>query len=83
MSALERILAATGDNQLLGVQSPPDYLITAPQEVRDRVQGLKGLQREVIKIETEFYERVHELEAQFRSKYEAVNAKVSFFVIFL
>ncbi|CAD5227038.1 unnamed protein product [Bursaphelenchus xylophilus] len=70
--SLAQILAGNGDS---GAQSPPDYLLNAPVEVRNRVQALKGLHLDTIDVQVEFYKRVHELEVEFRSKYEKINEK--------
>ncbi|CAD5220224.1 unnamed protein product [Bursaphelenchus okinawaensis] len=72
MASLAQILAGAGD---LEAQNPPDYLINAPIEVRNRAQALKGLHLDIIDVQAEFYERVHQLEVEFRSKYDKINAK--------
>jgi len=44
--------------------------------VRRRVKALKKLQAETHKIESRFFEEVHELECKFSAQYEPVTQKV-------
>lgn len=46
-----------------------DYVRSLPPAQRRRVKALKKLQAESIKIESKFYEEVHELECLYHSKY--------------
>jgi len=64
-----QVLAAL-QNQLgtmVGVQS--GYIESLPKVVKRRIKGLKKLQFEVIKIESKFYEEVHELECKYAEQF--------------
>ncbi|CAJ0584836.1 unnamed protein product, partial [Mesorhabditis spiculigera] len=50
----------------------PEHLKDLPKDVIRRVKALKTNQLEGIKIECEFYERVHQLEKEFESKFNTV-----------
>ena len=56
----------------------PEYISQAPAEVRRRVRALKKLHLESVDVQADFYSRVHELEASFRERFDALNAKVRF-----
>jgi len=51
----------------------PEYIENAPDVVRRRIRALKKLQLETVKVETDFYKRVHELETEFRERFNTVN----------
>ncbi|CAL2041449.1 unnamed protein product [Caenorhabditis brenneri] len=49
-----------------------DVISNLPKNVKQRVCALKKLQRESIKIESDFYKRVHELELEFEQKFKGI-----------
>jgi len=51
----------------------PDYIQSAPDVVRRRICALKKLQLQTVKVQADFYKRVHELETEFRARFETVN----------
>jgi len=51
----------------------PEYIQAAPDVVRRRVCALKKLQLQTVQVQADFYKRVHELETEFRGRFEAVN----------
>ncbi|KAI6176367.1 Nucleosome assembly protein 1-like 1 [Aphelenchoides bicaudatus] len=53
----------------------PDYIKHAPESVRRRLRALKKLQLKTVEIQADFYKKVHELETEFRSKFDAVNVQ--------
>ena len=63
------ILAALQDKLggMIGKQS--GYIENLPKVVKRRLKALKKLQFEMIKIESAFYEQVHELECEYAAKY--------------
>lgn len=75
MSSLSELLAGHGDPSAF-ISSPPEYIESAPKEVRDRIKALKQLQLASIDVQAEFSKKVHELECDFRAKFEALNNKV-------
>ncbi|VDN51505.1 unnamed protein product [Dracunculus medinensis] len=52
-----------------------DYLRTLPKSVKSRVCALKKLQLEVINIESEFYNKIHELEMEFAPRFDSLYSK--------
>jgi len=64
------VLAAVQDrlDQLAG--SPSGYIASLPKVVKRRIKALKKLQFEMVKIESKFYEEVHELECKYANKYQ-------------
>jgi nucleosome assembly protein 1-like 1 len=58
---------------MVGLRS--GYIESLPAPVKRRVKALKKLQFEVIKIESEFYKEVHELECKYAAKYNPIFAK--------
>lgn len=63
-----QILAAVQDH--LMVQSPADYIKSLPKSVRRRLKALKRLQADANKVESQFYEEVHEIERKYMAQYE-------------
>ena len=63
------VLAALQDKLggMVGQQS--GYIQNLPKPVKRRLKALKKLQFEMIKIESKFYEEVHELECKYAEKY--------------
>jgi len=61
------MLAAVQDQLMM--KSPADYIKSLPKCVKRRVKALKRLQSDVNKIESKFYEEVHELEMKYASQY--------------
>lgn len=53
----------------LNMPSPADYIKSLPKSVRRRIRALKRLQAETNKIESKFYEEVHELERKYSVQY--------------
>uniref|UniRef100_A0A1I8AKY3 Nucleosome assembly protein 1-like 1 n=1 Tax=Steinernema glaseri TaxID=37863 RepID=A0A1I8AKY3_9BILA len=53
----------------------PEHLTQTTSDVRRRVRALKKLQLESIKIQAEFYAKVHELEAEFSKVTAELGAK--------
>ncbi|TMS37569.1 hypothetical protein L596_004472 [Steinernema carpocapsae] len=52
-----------------------EHLGETSADVRKRVCALKKLQVDAMKVEADFYERVHELEKEFQPRFDAVQAK--------
>uniref|UniRef100_A0A0N5AFK3 Nucleosome assembly protein 1-like 1 n=1 Tax=Syphacia muris TaxID=451379 RepID=A0A0N5AFK3_9BILA len=50
-----------------------ELLTSLPKSVKRRIKALKKLQIEGIKLEAEFYEKVHELEIMFAPKFEKLH----------
>uniref|UniRef100_A0A914EMV3 Uncharacterized protein n=1 Tax=Acrobeloides nanus TaxID=290746 RepID=A0A914EMV3_9BILA len=50
-----------------------ENLAETSKEVRKRIRALKKLQMESIKVESEFYEKVHLLEKEFQSLFDEIN----------
>lgn len=48
-----------------------------PKAVKRRLKALKRLQSEVNKVESKFYEEVHELEQKYAAQYEPFFQRVS------
>jgi hypothetical protein len=68
--------ALLANHQDVGQSLVPDYIKDAPKEVRTRIAALKKLQLKTVDIQADFYRRVHELETQFRARYDEVNKQV-------
>lgn len=62
------VLAAVQDH--LMAQSPADYIKSLPKSVKRRLKALKRLQAEANKVESRFYEEVHEIERKYMVQYE-------------
>jgi len=62
------VLAAVQDQLMM--KSPADYIKSLPKVVRRRLKALKRLQADVNKVESKFYEEVHELEQKYAAQYE-------------
>lgn len=62
------ILAAVQDQLMM--KSPAEYIKSLPKVVKRRLKALKRLQAEVNKVESKFYEEVHELEQKYAAQYE-------------
>ncbi len=69
------VLAAMQSKLAGMVGLPSGYYDSLPVAVKRRVKALKNLQIEKLKIESEFYRKVHELEVEFGSKYEPLYKK--------
>ncbi|VDK86061.1 unnamed protein product [Litomosoides sigmodontis] len=52
-----------------------DFISALPKSIKRRIQALKKLQVEAINVETNFYERVHQLEVEFAPKFNALHDK--------
>uniref|UniRef100_A0A1I7ULU5 Nucleosome assembly protein 1-like 1 n=1 Tax=Caenorhabditis tropicalis TaxID=1561998 RepID=A0A1I7ULU5_9PELO len=63
-------MAAEQEVALNLLSSNYDVIAALPANVKKRVCALKKLQLESIKIESEFYRRVHELELEFEQKFK-------------
>lgn len=64
-----QILAALQDRLGGMIGTPSGYVQSLPKVVKRRLKALKKLQFEMIKIESKFYEEVHELECRYAAKY--------------
>lgn len=62
------VLAAVQDHLLM--PTPAEYVKSLPKVVKRRLKALKRLQSEANKVESKFYEEVHELERKYASLYE-------------
>ncbi|CAJ0931060.1 unnamed protein product, partial [Mesorhabditis belari] len=65
-------MPANGDlSQLLQMDSDPcgEFLKELPKDIKRRVCALKKLQLQSLEVESEFYQRVHQLEKEFESKF--------------
>jgi nucleosome assembly protein 1-like 1 len=51
--------------------------IRLPKAVKRRLKALKRIQAEVNKVESKFYEEVHELEQKYAAQYEPFFHQVS------
>jgi len=58
-----------GESQL------PPGLNGASRQILERVKALKKVQLESLEVEAQFYEKVHELEMQFQSRFNQINDK--------
>ena len=47
-----------------------------PKVVKRRIKALKKLQFEMIKIESQFYEEVHDLECKYAARYQPLFERV-------
>jgi len=67
------VLAALQDKLggMVGINS--GYIQSLPKVVKRRIKALKKLQFEMIKIESKFYEEVHELECKYAAQYEPLS----------
>jgi len=72
---LSEMLRASGYAGAEADQAFADHLSETSAEVRRRVCALKKLQVDAVKIEADFYERVHQLEKEFQSRFDVVNVK--------
>ena len=52
------------------------YSYSLPKVVKRRLKALKKLQFEMIKIESKFYEEVHELECKYAAQYQPLFERV-------
>ena len=57
------------------------FFYSLPKVVKRRLKALKKLQFEMIKIESKFYEEVHELECKYAEKYAPLFERVRFLVL--
>lgn len=62
------VLAKIQDHVM--TQSPADYVKALPKSVKRRLKALKRLQSDANKVESRFYEEVHELERKYMAEYE-------------
>jgi len=62
------VLAAVQDQLMM--KSPAEYVKSLPKAVKRRLKALKRIQAEVNKVESKFYEEVHELEQKYAAQYE-------------
>jgi len=51
-----------------------------PKSVKRRLKALKRLQADANKVESRFYEEVHEIERKYMAQYEPFFQRVIFFV---
>lgn len=70
-----QVLAALQDKLGSIVGSPSGYIQSLPKVVKRRLKALKKLQFEMIKIESKFYEEVHELECKYATQYMPLNER--------
>lgn len=70
LAALQRQLADMGP-------SPADYVRSLPKVVKRRIKALKKLQAGMNKIESKFFEEVHQLECKYAAQYEPFLKKRS------
>jgi len=66
------IMPANGDlSQMLQMADSPcdEFLKELPKDIKRRVCALKNLQLQSLGVESEFYERVHQLEKEFEIKF--------------
>eukprot|EP00918_Siedleckia_nematoides_P072961 GHVU01159279.1.p1 GENE.GHVU01159279.1~~GHVU01159279.1.p1 ORF type:complete len:384 (+),score=96.41 GHVU01159279.1:87-1238(+) len=63
------VLAALQDRLEGMVGAGSGYIQSLPKVVKRRIKALKKLQNEVVKIESKFYEEVHELECKYAAMY--------------
>jgi nucleosome assembly protein 1-like 1 len=68
LAALQRQLGDLGP-------SPADYIRSLPKVVRRRLKALKKLQSEANKIESRFFEEVHQIECKYATEYEPLVQK--------
>jgi len=68
LAALQRQLADMGP-------SPADYIRSLPKVVKRRLKALKKLQAEANKIESKFFEEVHQLECKYAAQYDPLLQK--------
>jgi nucleosome assembly protein 1-like 1 len=68
LAALQRQLADMGP-------SPADYIRSLPKVVKRRLKALKKLQSQTNKIESRFFEEVHQLECKYAAQYEPLLQK--------
>jgi nucleosome assembly protein 1-like 1 len=61
--------------QMVEAVESEKFVMNLPTPVKRRVQALKKLQLEAVKIEADFYKRVHDLECQFADKFQVLNGK--------
>jgi nucleosome assembly protein 1-like 1 len=67
------VLAAVQDHLMM--QTPAEYIKSLPKSVKRRLKALKRLQAETNKVESRFYEEVHELERKYAALYEPFYEK--------
>jgi len=68
LAALQRQLADMGP-------SPADYIRGLPKVVKRRLKALKKLQAEANRIESKFFEEVHQLECKYAAQYDPLLQK--------
>lgn len=64
------VLAALQDRLTSMVGQPSGYIQSLPKVVKRRLKALKKLQFESIKIESKFYEEVHDMECRYAALYQ-------------
>ena len=64
------------DDQLNGMTIDPEaFMRSLPAPVKRRVKALKKLQMERVKVESRFYEELHQLEAKFAEKFAPMDER--------
>lgn len=70
------VLAALQSQLGSMVGVPSGYIQSLPKVVKRRLKALKKLQFEMIKIESKFYEEVHDLECKYAAQYQPLYERV-------
>ncbi|ESO97619.1 hypothetical protein LOTGIDRAFT_103941, partial [Lottia gigantea] len=70
-----QVLAALQEKLVSMVGAHSGYIQSLPKVVKRRLKALKKLQFDVIKLESEFYKEVHDLECKYASKYVSMFDK--------
>merc|ERR1712142_1097241 len=69
------VLAALQNRLDSMVGTPSGYIQSLPKVVKRRVKALKKLQKQMLDIESKFYEEVHELECKYASQHAPLYEK--------
>jgi len=70
-----QVLAALQEKLGSIVGTPSGYIQSLPKPVKRRIKALKKLQNEVISLESNFYQEVHELECKYALQYAPLFEK--------
>ncbi|KAI6236031.1 Nucleosome assembly protein 1-like 1 [Aphelenchoides besseyi] len=73
--SLNALLTGKTDGAKEEENSVPDHIVNASAEVRQRLCALKKLHLSAVDVQIDFYKRVHELETEFRPRFEELNKK--------
>lgn len=74
---LTQLLRAGGYDDANAAYS--SVIADASKEVQRRIRALKKYQLQSIELESKFYSRVHELEAEFEPLFNSISEEVNFF----